>query len=192
MDATIELPCWPAPANCLRVRLCSSCDTTPLAHHAPTADLPRNEHIYEPNETVCVQCDGGFKYLGDDISEQLEIIGAAFKILRHVRRKRTCACCDRNRCKQWYDFPRQQLFSTIDWMISDLREHIAQIGPGSMSLSLAVPMSEYIAAARSPPLLPPMNRKLLRPNATERHARSAALLSISAIALLQYSSKACH
>ena len=42
-----------------------------------------------------MQCGGGFKHLGDDVSEQLEIIGAAFKVLRHVRRKRACACCDR-------------------------------------------------------------------------------------------------
>lgn len=62
----------------------------PLPEH-----LPRDERIYEPDETVCVQCGGGFKYLGDDVSEELEIIGAAFKVLRHVRRKRACACCDR-------------------------------------------------------------------------------------------------
>lgn len=42
-----------------------------------------------------MQCGGGFKHLGDDVSEQLEIIGAAFKVLRHLQRKRACACCDR-------------------------------------------------------------------------------------------------
>jgi len=40
-----------------------------------------------------VQCGGGFEQLGDDVSEQLEIIDAAFKVLRHVRRKRACAMC---------------------------------------------------------------------------------------------------
>jgi transposase len=55
--------------------------------------LPREERIYEPDESVCVQC-GGFKHVGDDVSEQLEFIGAAFKVLRQVRRKRPCACCD--------------------------------------------------------------------------------------------------
>ncbi len=62
----------------------------PLPKH-----LPRDERIYESDETVCVQCGGGFKHLGDDVSEQLEIIGAAFKVLRHVRRKRACVCRDR-------------------------------------------------------------------------------------------------
>jgi len=62
----------------------------PLPEH-----LPRDERLYEADETVCVQCGGSFKYLGDDVSEQLEIIDAAFKVLRHVRRKRACTGCDR-------------------------------------------------------------------------------------------------
>lgn len=78
-----EAPAAAAPARARAAR-------QPLPEH-----LPRDERIYEPDETVCVQCGGGFKYLGDDVSEQLEIIGAAFKVLRHVRRKRACACCDR-------------------------------------------------------------------------------------------------
>lgn len=78
-----ELPVAAVPVRVKTVR-------QPLPEH-----LPREERIYEPDETVCVQCGGGFKYLGDDVSEQVEIIGAAFKVLRHVRRKRACACCDR-------------------------------------------------------------------------------------------------
>lgn len=78
-----ELPAAAVPAHAKAVR-------RPLPEH-----LPRDVRIYEPDETVCVQCGGGFKHLGDDVSEQLEIIGAAFKVLRHVRRKRACACSDR-------------------------------------------------------------------------------------------------
>lgn len=77
-----ELPVAAAPVRVKTVR-------QPLPEN-----LPREERIYEPDETVCVQC-GGFKHLGDDVSEQLESIGAAFKVPRHVRRKRACACCDR-------------------------------------------------------------------------------------------------
>jgi transposase len=62
----------------------------PLPDH-----LVREERIYEPDETACVQCGGSFKPLGEDVSEQLEIIDAAFKVIRHVRRKKACACCDR-------------------------------------------------------------------------------------------------
>lgn len=32
--------------------------------------------------------------VGEDVSEQLEIIDEAFKVIRHVRRKKACACCD--------------------------------------------------------------------------------------------------
>src|SRR5450830_192700 len=78
-----ELPAATAPTRAKAAR-------QPLPAH-----LPRDERIYESDETVCVQCGGGFKHLCDDVSEQLEIIGAAFKVLRHVRRKRACACCDR-------------------------------------------------------------------------------------------------
>jgi transposase len=61
----------------------------PLPEH-----LPREEHIIEPQEEACPQCGGNLKPLGEDVSEQLEVIEAAFKVIRHVRRKKACACCD--------------------------------------------------------------------------------------------------
>ena len=61
----------------------------PLPEH-----LPREEHIIEPLEPACPQCGGNLKPLGEDVSEQLEMIEAAFKVIRHVRRKKACACCD--------------------------------------------------------------------------------------------------
>jgi transposase len=63
--------------------------------HQPLPDhLPREEHIIEPEEEACPQCGGNLKPLGEDVSEQLEMIEAAFKVIRHVRRKKACACCD--------------------------------------------------------------------------------------------------
>lgn len=56
--------------------------------------LPREDHIIEPEEQACPQCGGNLKPLGEDVSEQLEMIEAAFKVIRHVRRKKACACCD--------------------------------------------------------------------------------------------------
>lgn len=61
----------------------------PLPEH-----LPREERIIEPLEEACPQCGGNLKPLGEDVSEQLEVIEAAFKVIRHVRRKKACACCD--------------------------------------------------------------------------------------------------
>jgi transposase len=63
--------------------------------HQPLPDhLLREEHIIEPQEQACPQCGGHLKPLGEDVSEQLEMIEAAFKVIRHVRRKKACACCD--------------------------------------------------------------------------------------------------
>ena len=58
------------------------------------AHLPREERVLEPTEQACAACGGNLKPLGEDVSEQLEIIDAAFKVIRHVRRKKACACCD--------------------------------------------------------------------------------------------------
>lgn len=67
---------------------------TKSPHKPLPADLPREEHIIEPQEEACPQCGGNLKPLGEDVSEQLEVIEAAFKVIRHVRRKKACACCD--------------------------------------------------------------------------------------------------
>jgi transposase len=64
------------------------------AHQPLPSHLPREEHIIEPQEQACPQCGGHLKPLGEDVSEQLEMIEAAFKVIRHVRRKKACACCD--------------------------------------------------------------------------------------------------
>jgi len=61
----------------------------PLPDH-----LEREEHLLEPQEPACPQCGGNLKPLGEDVSEQLEIVNAAFKVIRHIRRKEACACCD--------------------------------------------------------------------------------------------------
>lgn len=63
--------------------------------HKPLPEsLPREEHIIDPKEEACPQCGGNLKPLGEDVSEQLEVIEAAFKVIRHVRRKKACDGCD--------------------------------------------------------------------------------------------------
>jgi transposase len=57
-------------------------------------ELPREERILEPIDQACPQCGGDLKPLGEDISEQLEIVSSAFKVIRHIWRKKACACCD--------------------------------------------------------------------------------------------------
>jgi transposase len=57
-------------------------------------ELPRENRILEPADVACPQCGGHLKPLGEDISEQLEIVTSVFKVIRHIRRKKACACCD--------------------------------------------------------------------------------------------------
>jgi transposase len=61
----------------------------PLPEH-----LPRVDNVIEPPDQACSECGGKLKPLGEDVSEQLEIIDSAFKVIRHIRRKKACACCD--------------------------------------------------------------------------------------------------
>ena len=61
----------------------------PLAEH-----LPRDEKVYLPATTDCPACGGNLKQLGEDVSEQLEFVPASFRVIRHVRPKLACGCCD--------------------------------------------------------------------------------------------------
>ena len=58
------------------------------------AHLPRDERIYPPAEEACPACGAELRHLGDDISEQLEFVPASFRVIRHIRPKLTCTCCD--------------------------------------------------------------------------------------------------
>jgi transposase len=59
------------------------------------AHLPREVHTYPPKQEACPDCGGKLKHLGEDVSEMLEIEPARFKVIRQVRPKLACACCER-------------------------------------------------------------------------------------------------
>lgn len=61
----------------------------PLPDH-----LPREDHLLEPADQACAECGGVLKPMGEDVAEQLEIIDSAFKVIRHIRRKKACTRCD--------------------------------------------------------------------------------------------------
>ncbi len=61
----------------------------PLPDH-----LPRDEKIYAPPADACPSCGGGLRQLGEDVAEQLEYVPASFRVIRHVRPKMACSCCD--------------------------------------------------------------------------------------------------
>jgi len=56
------------------------------------ANLPRIDHHYEIEQTHC-ECGMAFKRIGEEVSEQLDCVPAQFFVLRHVRGKYACACC---------------------------------------------------------------------------------------------------
>src|SRR5215467_2458494 len=56
--------------------------------------LPRETRRHEPRETVCPQCRGELRKLGEDVSEMLEYVPASFVVIRHVRSKLSCTRCD--------------------------------------------------------------------------------------------------
>ncbi|MBK6280007.1 MAG: IS66 family transposase [Gammaproteobacteria bacterium] len=61
----------------------------PLPEH-----LPRETVRHEP-EQGCPECGGNLKTLGEDVAEMLEYVPASFKVIRHVRPRMACACCER-------------------------------------------------------------------------------------------------
>src|SRR6202795_3270717 len=73
----------------------------PTAQTAKSARRPLPEHLprevrkYLPKQEACPDCGGALKSLGEDVSEILEYVPARFKVIRQVRTKLACACCDR-------------------------------------------------------------------------------------------------
>ena len=56
------------------------------------ASLPRIDHHHEIEQTHC-ECGQPFKRIGQEVSEQLDCVPAQFFVLRHIRGKYACTCC---------------------------------------------------------------------------------------------------
>ena len=54
--------------------------------------LPRDVMTHSPDHE-CPDCGGILKRLGEDVSEVLEYVPARFRVIRHVRPKLSCGCC---------------------------------------------------------------------------------------------------
>lgn len=97
-----------AAKRCLEDEPVGACsDTTPETPAKPPASagrpsprkplpstLPRETRRILPAETVCPACGGELKEMGETVSEQLEIINTAFKVIETVRPKLACSRCD--------------------------------------------------------------------------------------------------
>ena len=58
------------------------------------AHLPREVRTHLPKQKTCPDCGGELRKLGEDVSEVLERIPSRFQVIRHVRVKLACACCE--------------------------------------------------------------------------------------------------
>lgn len=68
----------------------------PVPQRRPMPEhLPRDIQEHLPEDTVCPDCGGAWKRLGEDVSEILEYAPASFRVVRHVRPRLACGCCDR-------------------------------------------------------------------------------------------------
>jgi transposase len=70
--------------------------STATAEAAPKEALPSHlsheDHVLEP-QPECPDCGQPMRALGEDVSEQLARVAAAFKVIRTIRRKMVCPCC---------------------------------------------------------------------------------------------------
>lgn len=74
-------------------------DAVPKTSDSPTRKAlpttrPRNRQVIAPSETECPVCSGKLKPLGESISEQLDIINTAFRVIETVRPKLACSRYD--------------------------------------------------------------------------------------------------
>jgi transposase len=86
-----QVPDKPQPAPRSSV---SSSTTSPAKRRGLPDHLPRQTRQHQPKETVCPQCQGQLRKLGEDVSEVLEYVPASFIVIRHVRTKLSCIKCD--------------------------------------------------------------------------------------------------
>ena len=63
----------------------------PLPDHLP---LVREEHDIPDEEKICPCCQGTLHRMGEEISEQLDIIPAKVQVIQHVRPKYACRHCE--------------------------------------------------------------------------------------------------
>jgi len=56
------------------------------------ASLPRIDRHHEIEQTHCA-CGRALERIGQEVSEQLDCVPAQFFVLRHIRGKYACACC---------------------------------------------------------------------------------------------------
>jgi transposase len=92
------------PARKAGTAAMSRAANNPAIDRSLPAHLPREPHVHHPETTSdhhdcagqpcgCRVCGGRLREIGRDVSEQLEYVPGRFKVVRHVRPKLACVCC---------------------------------------------------------------------------------------------------
>lgn len=77
------------------------------------ADLPRVEVIHDLPEDrkICPRDGTSLRCIGEEVSEQLDIVPATIQVLKHIRKKYACPCCEQHMATA--DLPRQPVPKSI-------------------------------------------------------------------------------
>ncbi|AOE91075.1 hypothetical protein LBM341_02820 [Ralstonia solanacearum] len=67
-------------------------NSEPITREPLPPHLPREDRVLQPGSS-CSKCDGAVQVLGEDVSEQLARVAAAFKVIRTIRHKTVCLDC---------------------------------------------------------------------------------------------------
>ena len=83
-----------SPSEMSPVASAPRANTAKPARRALPDHLPRETRTHVPKATVCPQCQGALRKLGEDVSEMLEYVPDSFVVIRQVRTKLSCTKCD--------------------------------------------------------------------------------------------------
>lgn len=89
-----ELEATDAQLSCVAEKKKKRSAPSPKAPRIFPENLPRETRTIAPREEACPDCGGNLKPLGEDVSETLELEPVRFTVIRTVRPKLACACCD--------------------------------------------------------------------------------------------------
>jgi transposase len=89
-----ELEATDAQLSCVVAKKSKDSASAPKTPRVFPEHLPRETRTIAPREDACPDCRAELKPLGEDISETLEIEPVRFKVIRTIRPKLACVCCD--------------------------------------------------------------------------------------------------
>lgn len=84
-----------AEAAVVAIKAETAGDDRPAPVRALPGHLPRVRNVIEPGVCACPECGGVLRRLGEDVSEQLDVVPVAWRVVAHARPKYSCRVCER-------------------------------------------------------------------------------------------------